>query len=204
MDCSLSGSSVPEILQDHWRRLPFPSQGVFPHTGIEPRSPALQMDSLLAEPPGKPRAVLALQKNLVESPRELPYAVDASYWLLVSQVTQLVKKKNLKSVCQGRRCQRHGLDPWVRKITWSRKWQPTSQLSCLENSMDRGAWWAVVHGVAKSRTQLSMHTTKHFIPTGSKASDSNTQGLEIFWKKKNPESPKKKKFKFVVCWQIVT
>ena len=28
------------------------------------------------------------------------------------------------------------------------------QYSCLENSMDRGAWWAVVHGVAKSRTQL--------------------------------------------------
>ena len=29
------------------------------------------------------------------------------------------------------------------------------QYSCLENSMDRGAWWAVVHGVAKSQTQLS-------------------------------------------------
>ena len=27
--------------------------------------------------------------------------------------------------------------------------------SCLENSMDRGAWQATVHGVAKSRTQLS-------------------------------------------------
>ena len=26
------------------------------------------------------------------------------------------------------------------------------QYSCLENSMDRGAWWATVHGVAKSRT----------------------------------------------------
>ena len=26
------------------------------------------------------------------------------------------------------------------------------QYSCLENSMDRGAWWAAVHGVAKSRT----------------------------------------------------
>ena len=25
------------------------------------------------------------------------------------------------------------------------------QYSCLENPMDRGAWWAVVHGVAKSR-----------------------------------------------------
>ena len=29
------------------------------------------------------------------------------------------------------------------------------QHSCLENSMDRGAWWATVHGVAKSQTRLS-------------------------------------------------
>ena len=29
------------------------------------------------------------------------------------------------------------------------------QYSCLENPMDRGAWWATVYGVAKSRTQLS-------------------------------------------------
>ena len=31
------------------------------------------------------------------------------------------------------------------------------QYCCLENAMDRGAWWATVHGVAKSWTQLSMH-----------------------------------------------
>ena len=31
----------------------------------------------------------------------------------------------------------------------------TLQYSCLKNSMDRGAWWAAVHGVAKSWTQLS-------------------------------------------------
>ena len=30
-----------------------------------------------------------------------------------------------------------------------------SSISCLENSMDRGAWWATVHGVAESQTQLS-------------------------------------------------
>ena len=37
------------------------------------------------------------------------------------------------------------------------------QYSCLENRMDRGAWWAAVHGVAKSRTQLSDFTfTFHF------------------------------------------
>ena len=35
--------------------------------------------------------------------------------------------------------------------------------SCLENSMDGGAWWAAVHGVAKSQTQLSDFTfTFHF------------------------------------------
>ena len=30
------------------------------------------------------------------------------------------------------------------------------QYSCLEKPMDRGAWWATVHGVAKSRTGLSV------------------------------------------------
>ena len=29
------------------------------------------------------------------------------------------------------------------------------QYSCLENLIDRGAWWATIHGVTKSRTQLS-------------------------------------------------
>ena len=39
------------------------------------------------------------------------------------------------------------------------------QYSCLENPMNRGAWWTTVHGVAKSRTRLSnwvhMHTHTH-------------------------------------------
>ena len=37
------------------------------------------------------------------------------------------------------------------------------QYSCLENSMDREAWRAIVHGVAKSQTQLStQHTQRSF------------------------------------------
>ena len=35
------------------------------------------------------------------------------------------------------------------------------QYSCLENPMDRGAWWVMVHRIAKSQTslkQLRMHT----------------------------------------------
>ena len=37
------------------------------------------------------------------------------------------------------------------------------QHSCLENPMDRGAWWAAVHGVTEGRTRLSDFTfTSHF------------------------------------------
>ena len=42
-------------------------------------------------------------------------------------------------------------------------YKPTP-LSCLDNPMDRGAWWAMVHRVTKSQTQLkqlSTHNYKH-------------------------------------------
>ena len=35
------------------------------------------------------------------------------------------------------------------------------QYACLENPMDRGAWWATVHGVTKSQTRLSDFTSLH-------------------------------------------
>ena len=40
--------------QEYWSGLPFPSPGDLPDPGMEPRSPALQADALLSEPPGKP------------------------------------------------------------------------------------------------------------------------------------------------------
>ena len=55
VDRSLPGFSVHGILQARileW--LPFPSPGDLPDPGIEPGSPALEADSLTAEPPGKP------------------------------------------------------------------------------------------------------------------------------------------------------
>ena len=60
----------------------------------------------------------------------------------------------VKNLPASRRCKRHGFNPWVRKIPWSRKWQPL-QHSCLESPMDRGTWWATAHGVATSQTLLS-------------------------------------------------
>ena len=58
-----------------------------------------------------------------------------------------------ESAYQCRRCRRPGFNCWVRKISWRSKWQPTP-VFCLENPMDRGAWQAIVYGVAKSLTQL--------------------------------------------------
>ena len=55
MDCSPPGSSVHGILQAKTLDgLPFPSPGDLSDPGIKPRSPALQADSLLFEPQGKP------------------------------------------------------------------------------------------------------------------------------------------------------
>ena len=39
------------------------------------------------------------------------------------------------------------------------------QYSCLENSMDKGAWQAIVHGIAKSQICLNMHTLDVRVPT---------------------------------------
>ena len=56
---------------------------------------------------------------------------------------------------------RHRFDSWFREIPRRRPWQPF-QDSSLENSMDRGACQATVHGVIKSQTQLSnSHTHTH-------------------------------------------
>ena len=62
VDCSLSGSFVHGILQARileWVAIPF-SRGDLPNPGMEPRSPALQADTLLPEPLGSPsrRAML--------------------------------------------------------------------------------------------------------------------------------------------------
>ena len=46
--------------QEHWSGLPFPSPGDLLDSGMEPGSPALQADSLLTEPPGKPTDPLRL------------------------------------------------------------------------------------------------------------------------------------------------
>ena len=65
-----------------------------------------------------------------------------------------------KSTFQWRRSRRQGFDPWIKKIPWRRKWQPTT-VFLLGNPIDKGAWQATVHGVGKSWTWLSDWTHTH-------------------------------------------
>ena len=53
---------------EYWSGYPFPSPGDLPNTGIEPRSPTLQVDSLPAEPEGKPLFLKSFCKSLCLSP----------------------------------------------------------------------------------------------------------------------------------------
>ena len=97
--------------------------------------------------------------NIVSSPKDVttreggggcprpPFAI-----FFASQVA-LVVKNLLANVGDVRDC---GFSPWVGKIPWRRAWAILSS----ENPMDRGAWWATVHGVAKSRTPLK-HLSTH-------------------------------------------
>ena len=55
--------------------------------------------------------------------------------------------------------------------------------SCLENPVDGGAWWAAVHGVAKSQTRLSDFTLTFHFHTLEKemATHSSILAWKILW-----------------------
>ena len=50
-------------------------------------------------------------------------------------------------------CKRPKFDPLVGKTPGRTERQPTP-VFCMKNSMDRGAWWATIHGVTKNQTLL--------------------------------------------------
>ena len=115
----------------------------------------------------------------------------AHVWLQL-QTLKKKKKKNTwfprwhsgkESACQYRR---HGFNLWVKKIPWRRKWQPL-QYSCLENPMDRGAWWAADHGVVKSRTRLSDFTFT--FPLHALEKEMATHSSILAWRIPGTEEP---------------
>ena len=110
-DYSLLGSSVHGIFQARILEcvaIPF-SRG-FSDPGVKAGSSKLQADSLPSKQPGKPKNTgvghHCLLRNLA-----LENIIGLPWWVSGKEFT-----------CQ---CRRYGLDPWVRKIPWRKKWQHT-------------------------------------------------------------------------------
>ena len=68
------------------------------------------------------------------------------------------------------------LETWAQSLGWKDPLEKEMalQYSCLENPMDGEAWWAAVHGVAKSRTQLN-NVTSSLQPFWSLFSSTNNK-----------------------------
>ena len=62
------------------------------------------------------------------------------------------------------------------------------QYSCLENPVDRGAWWAAVHGVSGSRTRLSDFTFTFRFPPLEK--EMATHSSVLAWRIPRPGEPR--------------
>ena len=124
--------------QEYWNGLPCPPPGDLPNPGIKPRSPTLQADSLLFEPPGKSSLSVGelINKLWCNPPMGFPGGTSGKECLPM-QETRVQSLGWEKSPGEGN--------------------GNALQYSCLDNPIDRGAWQAPVHGVTKSETWLSMH-----------------------------------------------
>ena len=177
MDSTVRGILQARIVE--WVHSP----GDLPNPGIEPRSPALQMDSLPTEPQGKPKNTGVRSLSLLQwifptqelnwgllhcrrilyqlryrrIPAGVKWVLFAFLWLLILLFNHYVVSDSLwPHGLQHTRLPCPSLSPWVCSDSYplvEDNGNPL-QYSCLENPMDGGAWWAAICGVAQSRTWL--------------------------------------------------
>ena len=88
---------------------------------------------------------------------------------------------------QCRRHKRRGFDPRVGRSPRVGNGNQL-QYSCLQNSMDRGAWWATSHGVAKSQTRW---VAEHRSITSSTLHRTGTKNIKLYFYG-NTEDPRRK------------
>ena len=82
--------------QESWSRLPCPPPEDHPNSGMEPRSPTLQVDSLLSEPPGKPKTTGVDSLSLLQG-NFLSRGLLHCRWILYS-LSYLGSSHQLKSL----------------------------------------------------------------------------------------------------------
>ena len=75
--------------QEYWSGLPCPSPGDLPYPGIEPRSPTLQVDSLVSEPPGKSR----FHRQLLIANVIMTLSIIINMWAYISYLNMWMQCK---------------------------------------------------------------------------------------------------------------
>ena len=158
MDCSPPSSSVQGILQARtleWVAVPS-SRGSSWHR-IKPRplmSPAsaggffTTSATWEAATVRDPHGVLLprVSSFLCTQEKGFEFFCVSSPDISVLDVTTLILWNGKKSTCQ---CRRHGFNPWVRKMPWRRKWQPTPVFLPGKSHGQRSLTGYVVHIVAE-------------------------------------------------------
>ena len=87
------------------------------------------------------------------SPRDSQESSPTPQFKSISSLALPYSSNGKESACDAGD---QGSIPGSGRSSGERKYNPL-QYSCLENSMEREAWWAIVHGVTKSQTRLSAH-----------------------------------------------
>ena len=154
--------------QEYWSGLPCPPPGDLPDPGIEPvpiMSPALA---------GRFFTTSATWEACENSEKSVICSLEERYWQsdLGSPASGTERNKCLlfrshlnfpggsdgkASACNAGHL---GSIPGLGRSPGEENGNPP-QYSCLENPMDRGAWWAMVHGVAKSWTRQKQLSPQH-------------------------------------------
>ena len=163
---------------EYWSGSPFPFPGDLPNPGIEPRSPALEEDSLPAEPQGKLKktgmSCLSLLQGIFLT-QESNWGLLHCRWILyqlnyqgsstdLGSLTTVALKPRLylnnpildfphSLVSKDSACNAEDLclTPGSGRSPGEGNGKAL-QWSCLGNLMDRGAWQATVHGVELDTT----------------------------------------------------
>ena len=143
-----------------WSRLLFPSPGEIPDPGMEPVSPALAGRFFTTEPPRKPclhTYYIFFRTVWNTMPLYMCHWVfpkNKNFFFI--NHSMIIKGFPGDSDGEESTCNAGDLGslPGLGRSPGGGHGNPL-QYSCLENPMDRGAWWATFHGVSKSWTQLN-------------------------------------------------